>query len=235
VSHIKRYKTGEFYTDAFRGELSWNGYEHKVLLRNEGIGPDGVPRFSDVAMAVGADDLKDGRGVAVADFDNDGGLDVVINNNPGDTGRPTVPPTLLHNAVGPRRSWLAVDLVGVRCNRDAVGAVVLAETDPAHCARKPHLARQMRHVTAGSGYAAQQSARLYFGLDDLPQVDRLTVRWPGGGEEVFTNVKARQLVRVTQGKGIEYDRMPVRRGSAPAKTARAVTQKEVSRASRSTP
>jgi hypothetical protein len=179
-----------------------------VLLRNEGIDANGMPRFSDIAMAVGADDIKDGRGLAVADFDNDGALDVVISNNPGDNGCATVPATLLRNGVGARRNWLAVELQGVRCNRDAIGAVVLAEISPANSGAKQYLAKQMRHVTAGSGYASQHSARLYFGLDDQPQVDRLTVRWPGGGEEIFTNIKAKQLVRITEGKGIAYRMLP---------------------------
>jgi hypothetical protein len=170
-----------------------------------------MPRFSDIGMAAGADDIKDGRGMAIADFDNDGALDIVINNNPGDHDCASVPATLLRNNVGAQRNWLAVELEGVRCNRDAVGAVVLAEVDPANRKGKAYLAKQMRHVTAGSGYASQHSARLYFGLDDLPQVDRLTVRWPGGGEETFTNVKAKQLVRITQGKGIEYRTLPVKR------------------------
>jgi enediyne biosynthesis protein E4 len=213
VSQIQRYKTGEFYTDAFRGDRSWNGREHKVLLRNEGIDAAGLPRFSDIGMAVGADDVKDGRGLAVADFDNDGALDLVINNNPGDNGCATVPPTLLRNNVGARRNWLAVELEGVRCNRDAVGAVVLAEISPTHCRAQPHLAQQLRHVTAGSGYASQHGARLYFGLGDVARVDRLTVRWPGGGEEVFTDVRAKQLVRVTEGKGVQYRGLPVKRAA----------------------
>jgi hypothetical protein len=50
----------------------------------------------------------------------------------------------------------------------------------------------------------------------VPQADRLTVRWPGGAEETFHNVRARQLVRITQGKGIEYCNLPSVVGRAAA-------------------
>ncbi len=187
-----------------------------MLLRNEGAGADGVPHFTDVAMATGADDVKDGRGLAIADFDNDGALDVVINNNPGDNGCADVAPTLLRNNVGARRNWLAVELEGARANRDAVGAEVLIEADPTRCTGQPWLAKQLRHVTAGGSYASQHSFRLYFGLGELDRVDRLTVRWPGGGEEVFSNIRAKQLVRVTQGRGMHCGPLPGPRGKSVA-------------------
>jgi hypothetical protein len=183
-------------------------------LRNEGIGTDGVPRFSDVGMATGCDDVKDGRGLAVADFDNDGALDLVINNNPGDCGCTTVPATLLRNNVGAKRNWLAVELVGTKCNRDAIGAEVLAEIDVGRHRAKSYLAKQLRLVSAGCSYASQHSGRLYFGLDDVSQVDRLTVRWPGGDEEMFENIGAKQLVRITQGKGIVTGPLPGKPGIA---------------------
>ena len=46
VAHIKEYKTGKFYLDEFRGDISWNGYEHNVLLRNDGRNADGALRFT---------------------------------------------------------------------------------------------------------------------------------------------------------------------------------------------
>ena len=76
VAHIKEYKTGKFFRDEFRGDISWNGYEHNVLLRNEGPDANGTLEFTDIAMAAGADDDKDGRGMATADFDNDGRQDI---------------------------------------------------------------------------------------------------------------------------------------------------------------
>ena len=205
VAHIKEYKTGAFYADEFRGDISWNGYEHNVLLRNDGRGPGGQMRFTDVGMAAGADDEKDGRGMAVADFDNDGDLDIVINNNPGDSGKEErARATLLRNNVGERRNWLAVELRGTKSNRDGVGAVVRIEAGGE---------KQMRQVSAGSGYASQNSARLYFGLNDKSHAEAMTVRWPSGLVERFENVKAKQLVRITEGKGIEVTTLPAR-GSA---------------------
>ena len=205
VAHIKEYKTGKFFRDDFRGDISWNGYEHNVLLRNEGPDANGTLQFTDIAMAVGADDDKDGRGMATADFDNDGDLDIVINNNPGDSGDPDrARAVLLRNNVGQQRSWLAVELEGVESNRDAVGALVTIERN----GRK-----QVRLVTAGSGFSSQHSARLYFGLNDQTQVDALTVRWPKGRLERFEKIAehaiaARQLIRIKEGAGIEARGLP---------------------------
>ena len=205
VAHIKDYKTGKFFRDDFRGEISWNGYEHNVLLRNEGPDANGTLQFTDIAMAVGADDDKDARGMATADFDNDGDLDIVINNNPGDSGDPQrARAVLLRNNVGQQRSWLAVELEGVESNRDAVGALVTIERNGE---------KQVRLVTAGSGFSSQHSARLYFGLNDQTQVDSLTVRWPRGRVERFEKIAgqpitARRLIKIKEGAGIEARDLP---------------------------
>jgi hypothetical protein len=212
VAHIKDYKTGKFYRDDFRGDISWNGYEHNVLLRNDGRDASGVLRFSDVAMATGADDIKDGRGMATADFDNDGDLDIVINNNPGDSGHPEFSrPTLLRNNVGAKRNWLAVELRGdgKRSNRDAVGAQVTVEAGGE---------KQLRLLSAGSGFASQHSARLYFGLGERDHADALVVRWPDGRVERFQKIGeqpigARRLVRVTEGEGAEALTLPTTQSS----------------------
>ncbi len=195
VAHIDEYKKGTFYTDEYRGLMSWNGYETNVLLRNEGCDSAGIPHFTDVAMATGADDSLDARGVAVLDFDNDGDLDLAISHNPGDSGDPErARATLLRNDTGSRRAWFAIDLEGTRSNRDAVGAVVEIETGAG---------RQVRQVSAGQGYASQHGQRLYFGLGEQEQIDRLTVRWPSGAEQVFGAVSARQLAHLTEGEELE--------------------------------
>lgn len=200
VAHINQYKSGLFYTDEFRGDNSWNGYEHNVMFRNEGLDENGQPKFTDVAMALGTDDIKDSRGVATADFDNDGDLDLVVSTNPGDLNRAAaVTPTLLRNNIGTRRNWLAVELQGVESNRDGIGAEVAIETSEG---------RQIMHVTAGGAYASQQSMRLYFGLDEAVQATKLTVSWPSGKMDQFEDIPAKQVARITEGGEIEFLPLP---------------------------
>ena len=175
-----------------------------MLLRNDGRDASGVLRFTDVAMAVGADDIKDGD------------LDIVINSNPGDSGRAELArATLLRNNVGATRNWLAVELRGGAgahdgdttvkwSNRDAVGAQVTLETGAD---------KQLRLVTAGSGFASQHSARLYFGLGERAHAAALVVRWPSGRVERFEKIGeqpigARRLVRVTEGEGAQALALP---------------------------
>lgn len=181
--------------------MSWNGGEHKVLLRNEGIGSDGIPHFVDIHMAVGGDETKDGRGMALLDFDHDGDLDVAINHSAGDSGRAELAlATLLRNDLGENRSWVEVELTGTRSNRDGVGAQVVVESG-GH--------RQLRLATEGSGYASQHTRRLHFGLADAERLESMTVTWPSGEVQRFTDLPARQLLRVVEGGGVEAVDLPV--------------------------
>lgn len=213
VAHIKDYKTGKFYSSEFRGNISWNGYEHNNLLRNEGPAADGTLQFTDVAMATGSDEIRDSRGLATADFDNDGDLDIVLNNNPGDSGRAEqARATLLRNNVGERRNWLAIELTGTKSNKDAVGALVTVESNGE---------KFVRLVGAGSGFASQHSSRLYFGLGEKTRVDAVTVRWPNGRLEKFEHIAAkpietRRLLRITEGSVVEAITLPARRSTADA-------------------
>ena len=164
-------------------------------------------------MAVGADDIRDARGMATADFDNDGDLDIVVNNNPGDSGRAELArATLLRNNVGARHNWLAVELRGdgKRSNRDAVGATVTVETGAE---------KQVRLVGVGSGFASQHTTRLYFGLGAREGVSAVTVRWPSGRVERFEKIGdqpigARRLLRFVEGGGAESLTLPAMRAPA---------------------
>jgi len=165
--------------------------------------------FVDVGMALGADDMRDARGVAIADLDADGDLDIVVNHNPGVKAayRDGIRPALLRNDVpcakdgskAPNRNWLAVDLKGgaaedpTLANPDAIGAEVIVTLDDG--------SKMLRHVVAGSSYASQQSKRLHFGLGRHTGVERLVVRWkrPANSETVLEKVAANQLIKINQG------------------------------------
>lgn len=157
-----------------------------MLLKNLGDGA-----FADVAMAVGADNIKDARSAAISDFDQDGDLDMIINHNPGI--RENIAPVFYRNDIGARKNWLAVELTGVTVNRDAAGSEVHLEFADG--------TKQMRHVKLGSGYASQSSRRLHFGLGDRDEIAKLTVVWkgPDGGSEVFENIDANQAIAIEQG------------------------------------
>lgn len=159
---MERYKQGYFYSEEFVGKNSWNGFERNCFFANRGEG-----RFVDVGRATGSDSQLDARAVAAADFDRDGRLDLAITNNDS-------PPTILLNRLPGSGHWVELELVGRHSNRDAVGAEVRLTAGGQ---------TMVRVVEAGSGYAAQSSHILHFGLADASAVDELRVRWPSGVEE----------------------------------------------------
>ena len=158
------------------GDASLNGYERNVLFWNQGDG-----RFVDVAYLAGANRIEDGRGVAVADFDRDGRLDLLLQN----LDRPAV----LLMGRGEAGNFLSLELEGTRSNRDALGAVVTVRV-AGHT--------QVRQVKAGSGFISSSSPILHFGLGDAESVDTLEIRWPSGDRQLLTEVAANQRLRLTE-------------------------------------
>jgi enediyne biosynthesis protein E4 len=126
------------------------------------------------------------RGLAVADFDNDGDLDLLVTNNGGDA-------ELLRNDGGNRANWLTVRLRGRVPNTDAIGARVRVTTG----ART-----QFRDVKAGSSYLSQNDLRAQFGLGTATTVDRVEVRWPSGRMDTFATLDVNRIVTIEEGKGI---------------------------------
>ena len=91
------------------GNSTFSGYQTSRVWRNEGN-----EVFKEVAAEIGLNDIGDGRGLAIADFDNDGDLDVYISNQ----GQENV---FYRNDIGNKNNWLLVELTGTNCNRDAIG------------------------------------------------------------------------------------------------------------------
>jgi hypothetical protein len=120
-----------------------------------------------MAAEAGVDNDLDGRGVAVADFDNDGRLDIYQTNA-------NQPSLLYHNVTPAVGHWLELKLVGTRSNRDAIGARVTAKAGGALL---------IREVNGGNGYSSQSSTRLHIGLGAATRIDEIEVRWPSGLRE----------------------------------------------------
>jgi len=126
------------------------------------------------------------RGLAVADIDNDGDLDLLVTNNGQDA-------ELLRNDGGNRGNSLLVRLRGRAPNTDAIGARVRVTAGSK---------TQFRDVKAGSSYLSQSDLRAHFGLGSESRVERIEVLCPGGVIESVPGVAANQIVTIQQGKGV---------------------------------
>jgi hypothetical protein len=160
------------------GSKSLSGYQKKRLLHNE----DGQS-FTDQAARHGLDSTRDGRGVAVADFDNDGRLDLFVANANG-------MPFLYRNRMPLPRTWVELELHGAGANTAAVGARVLITAGGR---------TQLRFVNGGNGFAAQGTTRLHAGLLDATRIERIAIRWPSGQEQVLTGAAVNQIHVVREG------------------------------------
>jgi hypothetical protein len=156
------------------------GYrQRRLLYHNRGDGT-----FDEVAAQAGAVlmDERVSRGSAVGDLDNDGRLDIVINDLDG-------APQVLHNELTPAGNWLIVTLTGKGPNTQAIGAVVTARVGAT---------RMMRLVRSGTSYLSQDDVRQHFGLGPAAMVDELDVRWPDDSHTTQTHVKANQILTLAQ-------------------------------------
>jgi hypothetical protein len=124
-----------------------------------------------------------GRGVAVADYDDDGDPDVLLLC----VGEP---PRLLRNDGGNRSHWLGVRLVGTRSGRDAIGARVAVTASGR---------RQVRARLGGASYLTSSDPRLLFGLGAAEKVDAIEVRWPSGHVDRFPGTPADRYVTLNEG------------------------------------
>jgi hypothetical protein len=154
----------------------------RLVFRNLGDG-----RFEELIDEAGSGvaAAHSSRGCAFGDFDNDGDVDILIMNM-------NEPPSLLRNDVSGSGHWLKVLLVGVKSNRSAIGARIIARYG---------VRTQAQEVTAQSSFYSANDRRLHFGLGAATKAD-LTIRWPNGAMEQVPNVDANQLVVIREGAGI---------------------------------
>lgn len=132
-------------------------------------------------------DAHTSRGVAVGDYDNDGDVDVFINNM-------NERPSLLRNDSQPAGGFLSLRLVGTQSNRSAIGARVRVEAGSRI---------MVQEVRSGSSFLSSGDLRLHFGLGDSPGPQRIVVDWPRpGSRDILGDVGANQFLEITEGEGV---------------------------------
>jgi hypothetical protein len=168
--------------------------EPKLMFRNTGSGI-----FENVSDRLGPDFRLPcvSRGAAIGDFDNDGDLDILVNNN----GQPA---QLLRNDGGNANHWLEILLIGTKSNRDAVGARVKIT------AGDLILYDQRK---GGMSYQSAQDPRLHFGLGSRSKVDAIEILWPSGSETKLASLKSDQIIAIKEGVGVAdrpFPRVPAK-------------------------
>jgi hypothetical protein len=156
----------------------------RLVYKNLGNG-----KFKDVSaeMGPGVTARYSSRGAAFGDYDNDGGMDMLILNM-NDV------PSLLHNVGGNKQNWIKLKLIGTKCNRTAIGARARVITGK-------HT--QMDEVSSGTSVMSQNDLRLHFGVGNVETIDAIEIKWPTTQKiEKFTKIKVNQILTIREGAGI---------------------------------
>jgi hypothetical protein len=130
-----------------------------------------------------------GRGMARGDLFNDGHQEAVVNNM-------NERPSLYYNTV-PMGNWISLQLVGVKSNRAALGAVATLEQGND---------KREQEVRSGDGYISQSDLRLHFGLGKSPKAEKILIRWPSGLVETLSDLPANQYYVVREGSGVDQSK-----------------------------
>ncbi len=176
------------HPDDMVGEYSPNVTWKEPLLLFRGDGKGGFENVSkqaapEFAMHWGA------RGLALGDFNNDGGVDVLINNNGG-------APLLLENLAGKKNHWLGLKLVGTEANIDAVGATVSWSFAGV---------TRTRQKVGGGSYLSSHDPRMVLGIGQAAKIDSVEIKWPlpSGKVERFNKLPINRYLTIVEGKGIQ--------------------------------
>jgi tetratricopeptide (TPR) repeat protein len=161
-----------------REDYSWSGRQPNVFYKR--VQPaGGAARYVDFSGVSGVDFADDSRAFAATDIDGDGNLDIVLKSRLGPQIR------ILRNNCGTGRRSIALRLRGVESNRDAIGARI-------------EVNGRVQYLNAGSGFLSQHSKRIHCGLGDA-DLAQLTITWPSGRKQQFTNLRAGMCYEITEG------------------------------------
>ena len=151
---------------------------------------DGQGHFTDVAASAGAQALVEGRGesVAVADYNNDGFLDMIVLNGLGEAPFHSGQRVLLENQ-GTNNNWIQLKLDGIAANRDGIGSTVTLEAGALTFTRQQ---------TGGMHLFSQNSQVLQFGLGNETLIGRITINWPSGIVQQLSNIAVNQRLVIEE-------------------------------------
>ncbi len=174
------YVSGHVYPELERIHANTDYREPRTLYRNRGNGT-----FEEVSQQAGPaiTTPSTGRGCAFGDFNNDGRVDVVINNQ-------NARASLLKVTAQNDNHWINIKLVGVKSNRSAIGARLKCVAGAS---------TQIAEVRSGGSYLSQNDLRIPFGLGDKTSVDLLEIHWPSGAVDRLSHLPADQFVRILEG------------------------------------
>jgi hypothetical protein len=163
------------------GDMTWSGYQKKKMFRNLG-----GQAFKEISAEAGVDNDKDGRGIAMGDFDNDGRLDLFQTNA-------DQPALFYHGTSGSIGNWVQFRLTGTKSNRDAIGARIRLTAGGL---------TQIREIDGGNGYAGQSMRRAHFGIGKATKIDSVEIFWPSGRREKLGAVPINKAIHVVEERGI---------------------------------
>jgi enediyne biosynthesis protein E4 len=169
---------GHAFPEVDRLKIDIHYKERAILYRND------HGKFKDISESAGPAlaERHSSRGLAFADYNNDGGVAALVNNQ-------NEAPSLFRLARKPSSHWIELKLEGVKSNRSAIGARVRVEAGGLV---------QTAEVRSGGSYLSQSDLRLHFGMGAAAKVDRVEIAWPGGGMQVETGLAADRIVAIRE-------------------------------------
>ena len=162
----------------FNEGFSFSGFERNHLALNLA-----GRKFKDISGVSGIDSVRDGRSAVLADFDNDGDLDVFLTTIQGEGH------LLFRNNVGQDNNRLRITLEGTASGKDAFGAVVRLKTAQGVLTRVK---------SGGSGFLAQHDPRLLFGLGKEEKVEWIEIAWPSGRLQRLGPIEAGTSLKIEE-------------------------------------
>ena len=156
---------------------SQSGFQQNKVWVNSKSGA-----FADVTDYISDMPVHDSRAVALADLWNDGSLDLIVANQ----GKQV---SILKNTIESENNWIGFQLEGTESNKSAIGAKLTLEWDGQ---------KQSQIVFGGIGFCSQNQRTIHFGIGTSMQVEKLTIKWPSGHEQVITTLEPNKKHKIVE-------------------------------------